>query len=116
MTKKNMIAWFVKELKLPRAAIAAIINTHPDVDRRYSAANVKQMMLGRQQWPENTWDARRHATMNEMTDFIERAERINESCTTEFKVSQEDLSAPFGTLGVIMACMSLEGNTSVLLE
>lgn len=116
MTKKNMITWFIKELKLPRAAVAAIINTHPDADRRYSTANVKQMMLGRHPWPENTWDALRHATMNEMADFIERAERLNDSGATEFYVSQQDLTAPFGTLGVIMACMSLEGNTSVLFE
>ena len=111
-----MITWFIKELKLPHSEVVKIINLHIGHGNKYSALNIKQMMLGRQEWPENMWEALRYVCTHQISYVQKQIEIINEANVSEYKIKASNFKSPFGRLNALMACILLAENTPIVVE
>lgn len=117
MNKKNMIAWFIQELELSHQDVVELFNSYLDDDpENYTEEQVQQMMQGKRQWPEGTWDALRVITSNQIGSAQIAAKEFNKTKASVCSVSANELSRPFGKLKLIMICTLLRGDVPVLVE
>ena len=117
MSKKDMIAWFVKELELSHADVAKILNLYGDNNQiEYSAKQTRQMTLGRLEWPIGTWDALRIAATQQIANSQTATELFNQTNAVACRVPAKELSRPFGKLKLLMTCVLLRGNSVIFVD